>query len=182
MARTSHDGSASNPPPDIQSVGHTENSFLLILAVHDFTRHPPLDECTVVYTNGKYYYESLSEQRDRTVTAKVADGLLPDQELAILREILAADDLLNLNHVAHALPGEEAQITQLAVPRSDHVQKFVFADYYHVVTPSGLTQHNVPDDKEYVLKPLRNWMKGHIQTDNAKIVANANPTFCRINP
>jgi hypothetical protein len=136
--------------------------------------------CLLVSNSGKYHLVKQSKTNNNMNTV-VLDGTILPPELASLRAILDAPEIVNAPE--NIVKGEVmmtggSYLTDLSIPRGAKTQKVTAWRGYRIIN-HAMTQ-SVEEHGTNLLKPLREWIKATINEKNA--VPTANPPNPRCLP
>ena len=137
--------------------------------------------CILISSTGAYHLVKQSQGSGNSLTSAVLDGTLAPAELASLRSLLDAPDLVNQ-------PDEPQEfepifmggnyVTRLSIPRGAKVQKIAAWKSYRIV--NQIMTRSVEEHGTKLLAPLREWLKSTL--DEHKAVPTPNPSNPRCNP
>jgi hypothetical protein len=137
------------------------------------------DTCVVVYPGGRFRMERSSQSyRDKLKLSAYEDSL-NEEELEQLTQLLDEPTLKASSHqnIPSGKVFREGELTTLSVSRGDRTQQLSFADYFGV--PGWVSNVNSgTDPEERVVKPLRKWLKSHVEDKKMGALSNASATRC----
>ncbi len=137
--------------------------------------------CLLVATSGAYHLVKQSKSYNKGLSNMVLDGTLNPPELASLRAILDAPDLVNQpeeKQEVEVIFATDSYFTRLTIPRSGKVQKIAAWKSYRIINHT-LTR-SIEDHGTKLLAPLREWLKVNINEKAA--VPTATPPNPRCSP
>lgn len=137
--------------------------------------------CLLVSTTGTYHLVKQSKRYSRGMNSAVLDGTLNAAELASLRALLDAPDLVNqpAEKQEHELIFTgDSYFTRLAIPRGVTVQKIAAWKSYRII--NNTLSRDVEDHGTKLLAPLHEWLKANINENNA--IGVPTPSNPRCNP
>jgi hypothetical protein len=135
--------------------------------------------CLLVSTTGAYHLVKQSKGYSRGMNSAVLDGTLNAAELASLRALLDAPDLINqpAEKQDHELIFTvNSYFTRLAIPRGGTVQKIAAWKSYRII--NNTLSRDVEDHETKLLAPLREWLKANINENNAIVVPTPSNPRC----
>jgi hypothetical protein len=143
------------------------------------------DTCVVVYPSGRFRMEKSSQSYHEEFTVRAFESSLSESELQQLQELLNEPMLEASTH--QNLPTEkivrEGEFTALAVSRDGRTQQLSFANYLSdPVVASRFSVGRDADPEERLVKPLRKWLKSHIETRKLQALPKAAATRCIASP
>ena len=133
--------------------------------------------CLLVSVSGAYHLVRQSRGQSKGLTSTVLDGTLLSTELASLRAILDAPEMVNQpeeKETPEVILVEESYFTRLSIPRDNTVQKISAWKSYRLINQT--MTRSVEDHGTKLLAPLRDWLKVTFDGKPARaVLAPANP-------
>jgi hypothetical protein len=168
-------GSSSASAPMISP----KDTFLMRWEINHIAQGTVQDTCVIVYPSGQYRMEKTTQAYTEKFKLHAFEGVLDGTELRELGTLLNQPELRASTH--RNLPqGEifrEGELTTLSVFREDRVQQLSFASYFGV--PGWVSNVSAgTDPEERLVKPLRKWLKEHVEGIKAPALQNAEQTRC----
>jgi hypothetical protein len=140
--------------------------------------------CLLVGTSGSYHLVKQSKSYNKGLSSVVLDGTLSPPELASLRALLDAPDLVNQpddkqdRELVFTGLAEDNYLTHLAIPRDGGTQKLAAWKSYRIINHT--LSRSVEDHGTKFVAPLREWLKATINEKRA--VPTATPPNARCIP
>jgi hypothetical protein len=141
------------------------------------------DTCLVVYPSGQFRLEKSNQSVGGKLMLRAFEDSLDQNELRQLQELLNEPKLRLRTH--QNVSGKKfyrgRELTTLTVPRDRQIQQLSFANYLGVhgfVSDLGV----VEDPEESLVKPIRKWLKTHIEARKLDVLPDALATRCTALP
>jgi hypothetical protein len=137
------------------------------------------DTCVIVYLSGQYRMEKTTQAYTEKLKLHAFEGVLEGAELRELGTLLDQPELKASTHsnLPQGKIFREGELTTLSVFREDRVQQLSFASYFGV--PGWVSNVSAgTDPEERLVKPLRKWLKEHVEAIKAPALQNAEQTHC----
>jgi hypothetical protein len=139
--------------------------------------------CIVVSPSGRFRMEKTSQEYREKLRVNTYEDSLNQGELEQLKLLLEDPRVKDSSHqsVRSGKVFREEELTILAVNRGDHIQQLSFADYFGV--PGWVSNVNSSaDSEERIVKPLRKWLKSHVEEKKMVAVSGGMATHCVVAP
>jgi hypothetical protein len=127
--------------------------------------------------------EKTSQEYREKLRVNTYEDSLNQGELEQLKLLLEDPRVKDSSHqsVRSGKVFREEELTILAVNRGDHIQQLSFADYFGV--PGWVSNVNSSaDSEERIVKPLRKWLKSHVEEKKMVAVSGGMATHCVVAP
>jgi hypothetical protein len=139
--------------------------------------------CIVIYSSGRYRRENSKQEYGDKMRTQVFLDSLDDKQVMALREILNDPGLKRLQHTTSTAtsPVREGEIVNLAIWRGSTTQMLSFASLFGVQTQQSGMRDNLGttvDEELNNIKPLRKWLKAHVESKKTPQVRGAASTNC----
>jgi hypothetical protein len=173
--------SVTSPLPAVNVPSTRQETFALQMFDNRMVNYQTQVSCLLVATSGAYHLVKQSKSYNKALSSMVLDGTLAPPELASLRAILDAPDLINqpeekLDH--EVIFTSDSYFTRLAIPRGRKVQTIAAWKSYRIINHT--LSRSVEDHGTKLMAPLREWLKANINEKSA--VPTTNPPNPRCIP
>ncbi len=154
------------PPANAPAPPHA--TYTLQMFDDRMVNYRPEVTCLLVSASGAYHLVKQSKNYHKSLSSAVLDGTLAPPQLASLRAILDAPDLVNQpeeNQDVEVVMTRDSYLTHLAIPRGGTVQKIAAWKSYRILNQT--MSSSVEDHGTKLLAPLRQWLKINIAEKSA---------------
>lgn len=141
------------------------------------------DTCVVIYPSGHYRMERSTQEFHEKLKLRAYEETLDDSDLRELIGLLNEPELKSSTHrnTPNGQVFREGELTTVAISRDQQIQQLAFANYFAV--PGWVSNMgSSTDPEERLVKPLRKWLKTHIEGRKTTPVPNPIPTRCFAQP
>ncbi len=159
---------AANSAPPVANVAPPPPNYTLQMFDNHLGSSRFQVTCLLVSSTGAYHLVKQSQGSSNVLTNLVLDGTLVPTELASLRTLLDAPDLVNQpdeEQEIEIVDGGGSYLTHFIIPRSDKVQKIAAWRGYRIV--NQVMTRSVEEHGLKLLAPLRDWLEVNINEQKA---------------
>jgi hypothetical protein len=170
---------ASAPPP--ANAPSPPPTYTLLMFDNRIINYKAQVTCLLVSRSGTYHLVKQTKSSNKGLSSMVLDGALAPTELASLRAILDAPDLVTQpdeKQEVEAIFTGDSYLTHLTIPREGKLQKIASWKSYRIV--NHVMTRSVEDHGTKLLAPLREWLKANIHEQKA--VPTTTPPNPRCSP
>jgi hypothetical protein len=144
-----------------------ENYILHMYESRLFNYEPEV-ACLLVASSGSYHLVKQTKTPKKGLSNAVLDGTLTPPQLASLRSLLDAPELVNRpeeEEKGELIMASNSSYTRLKIPRNGKIQKIATWKSYRIV--NQILSQTPEDHGTSLLVPLREWLKSNVNENSA---------------